>query len=84
MTDIVKVKKAFNLFYSNLGKELQLATLESLTGWKKSTINTYFNKKWKGQILTRVRPGVFKVVMDAKMNFDNFFDLHTQVDKGVR
>jgi hypothetical protein len=51
MTDIVKVKKAFNLFYSNLGKVLQLATLESLTGWKKSTINTYFNKNGKAKFL---------------------------------
>ncbi|MBD1581087.1 hypothetical protein [Pseudoalteromonas sp. S16_S37] len=84
MAETVKVKNAFTLFSSNLGQEVEANTLEKKIGWKKSTINTYFNKKWKGQILTKVRPGVYKVVMDANMNFDTFSDLHTQVDKGVR
>ncbi|OLQ83782.1 hypothetical protein BIT28_16615 [Photobacterium proteolyticum] len=78
------VKTAFRFFEQNIGKEINISDVAKTVGWKDSTVQTYFNKKWKGVVLERTSPGVYLVIMPEDMTVSGFADLHTQVDERVR
>ncbi len=79
----VKVQYAYHYFKENIGKDINLANVANCTGWKVSTVQTYYNKKWKGLILNRRAPGKYAVIMDKNMSLADFGSLHTQVHEGV-
>ncbi|CAG9295939.1 hypothetical protein [Celerinatantimonas diazotrophica] len=78
------VRSAYSFFHENLGNKIKLQDVSNATGWKDSTVSTYFNKKWKGIILTRVKPGIYRVCMSENMSLEEFGELHSQVDQRLR
>lgn len=79
----LRVKCCFDFFKLNLGNEIRISDIRSATGWKDSTIRTYFNKKWKGVVLERVSNGIYKVIMPSNMEPEGFGALHTQVSPNL-
>ncbi|TBT10519.1 hypothetical protein D5E88_03335 [Vibrio parahaemolyticus] len=46
-----KAKLAFQFFIQNHGQQITVEDIENATGWAKSTVKTYINKKWKVEVL---------------------------------
>jgi len=78
------VRAAHAFFQANLGNETSFRDIANATGWKESSVSTYFNKKWKGLVLERTGRGVYRVCMPSDMSLEDFGELHSQVDEHLR
>lgn len=80
-----KAKLAFQFFIQNHGQQITVEDIENATGWAKSTVKTYINKKWKVEVLEKSTSNRFyKVILNPETTEDQFNDLQTQVDKRAR
>lgn len=78
------VRAAYAFFRSNAGSETSLRNIANATGWKESSVSTYFNKKWKNLVLERTGRGIYRVCMPEDMTLEAFGALHSQVDEHLR
>ncbi|EHY9871040.1 hypothetical protein K9517_004340 [Vibrio vulnificus] len=78
------IRAAYSFFRENEGNQIKLQQVAEAAGWKESTVSTYFNKKWKDLVLSRVKPGLYEVCMSKEMSLEDFGALHSQVDEHLR
>ena len=72
-------KKAKDFFNENKGKVVTESDIETATGYKPSSIKTYFRKNWKNTILTRTDSGGLQITISKDLDDETYQKLQTQV-----
>ncbi len=78
-----KVIRAYHFFKANIDNEISLNNIAINTGWKISSVKTYYSKKWAG-IFLEINNGVYLICMPDDLTENQFIQHHSQVDEAVK
>jgi len=79
-----KARRAFNYFCHKSGDTVSLDEIIENTGWARSSVRTYYNKKWAGYILELVEPNMYEVCMPSELDEEEFIAHHSQIDDDIK
>ena len=79
-----KARLAYNFFCHKTGESVSIQEIMDNTGWARSSVRTYFTKKWNGFVLEQIEPNMYEVCVPCDLSEQQFVEHHSQIDDDIK